>query len=100
LSRIPQWDANTVTTRIHASFCPFCFQMLDAVSSMQDKKVPEPGDFTICIECGAVLRFDAKMDLLASSLEDIPMASRLGFAKVVMEIKKRGPFKREAIKPD
>jgi hypothetical protein len=85
-----------VTTRFPAAFCPVCFQVLDAATAMQDKAVPEPGDYTICIECGAVLRFGPKMDLLLSSLMEIPMSARMDFAKVVTEVKKRGPFKREA----
>jgi hypothetical protein len=45
--------------------------------------IPQPFDFTVCIQCCNVLRFDADMNLIASSLEEIPMHSRLPFAKVV-----------------
>jgi hypothetical protein len=82
-----------VTTRLSPSFCPICFQLLDAVTCFTAQIAPKPGDFTICIECGAVVEFGAKMDLRLRSLEDIPMHSRLDFAKAVQAIKERGKFK-------
>jgi hypothetical protein len=75
------------TTILKPSFCPFCFKMLDAASSVRGEEVPQPGDFTVCISCCNVLLFDDDMKLLASSLEDIPMHSRLDFAKVVTACK-------------
>ena len=74
-------------TRVKQSFCPFCFHVLDAVTSLGSEAVPQPGDFTICIDCCAVLRFDVGMSLVASSLLEIPMHSRLDFAKVVTKCK-------------
>jgi hypothetical protein len=76
-------EAKSKTTRLPPSFCPFCFHVLDAVSSVGAEVVPEPDDFTICIGCCHVLRFDANMQLCESALTDIPMHSRLRFAKVV-----------------
>jgi hypothetical protein len=74
-------------------FCPFCFHKIDSVSALQGKQVPEPEDFTICIECGGVMKLDANMTLLASSLLEIPMHSRLDFAKTVTLVKEK-PWKR------
>jgi hypothetical protein len=81
------------TTRVPARFCPVCFIVVDAATCFTAKIAPEPGDFTVCINCGAVLLFDGEMDLLLSSLEAIPMHSRLDFAKMVTAVKERGPFK-------
>ena len=80
-------------TRLPAQFCPMCFTVLDAATCFTAKIAPEPGDFTVCIECGAVLEFGGKMDLLLRSWEDIPMHSRLDFAKAVTMIKERGPLR-------
>lgn len=71
------------TTRVEPSKCPFCATELDAVTGVTTEDSPEPGDFTVCIGCCKVLRFADDMTLLPSSLLDIPMHSRLQFAKVV-----------------
>lgn len=87
-----------VTHRLQTRpFCPSCFMMLDGVTAMEAKgaDMPVPGDFTLCINCGQVLRFDANLNVLSSSLMDIPMHSRMGFAQAVMGIKNRGPFRRD-----
>jgi hypothetical protein len=65
--------------------------MFDVVTGIQNKEKPEPGDFTICIECAAVLRYDKDMTAVLSSLMEVPMISRMNFARVVSELKERGP---------
>lgn len=75
------------TGRTAPSFCPFCFKLLTGSSNLQGPEPPRPGDFTVCIDCCNVLRFDENMQLLASSLLDIPMHSRLAFSKVVTAMK-------------
>lgn len=71
-----------------SSFCPFCFRVLNAATNLESKDEPEEGDFTICIDCAQVLRWDEKMQLMKASLEEIPVEYRFGFAKVVMSLKK------------
>lgn len=44
-----------VTTRLPVSQCPTCETQLDAASHLA--AVPKPGDFSICIQCGALLQF-------------------------------------------
>jgi hypothetical protein len=75
--------SKSLTTRVAEAACPYCSHKLDAVSSVGAEVTPEPGDFTVCIECCNVLRFDANMQLCKSALTDIPMHSRLNFAKIV-----------------
>lgn len=75
------------TGQIVPSFCPKCFHQLDAATNMEGKDPPEPGDYTVCIRCASVLRFGPDMMLEMASLTDIPMHSRLGFAKVVQKVK-------------
>ena len=68
------------TTQIKPSFCPTCFRLLDAVSSVYDPSAPVPGDFTICIDCCSVLQFDASMTLVLSAFDKIPIQDRAAFA--------------------
>ncbi len=39
--------------------CPFCGRLLDAATSLEHVDAPKPGDFTVCFDCGALLRFTA-----------------------------------------
>lgn len=77
---------------IRASFCPYCFRLLDAASNVEGEGAPQPGDFTLCIECSSVLRFDEEMNLVMSSWDDIPLILRASFAQLKMaieEVKKK-----------
>ena len=80
-----------LTTRTPMQFCPSCLTKIDAHSSLTDKDYsPQPDDFTICLNCGALLKFGPKLDLHLSSLMEVPMHSRMDFAKVVQTVKERG----------
>jgi hypothetical protein len=85
------------TGRMPPRFCPVCFLLLTANTNLTSKDKPEPGDFTVCIKCASVLRFDGKMDLELSSLMAIPVACRLDFAKVVQAIKADGPYAKRTL---
>ena len=87
------------TTQVKPCFCPSCFKLLDATTSLGSEAVPQPGDFTVCIDCCEVLRWDAEMNLVRSSLLEIPMHSRLDFAKVVTKCKEMPRPKRTPLKP-
>lgn len=67
-------------------FCPRCFTLLSAVSCMTDERKPEPGDFSICAYCAAVLKYTSTMSFELSSLLEIPVHSRLDFAQAVQFI--------------
>lgn len=43
------------TSRLPVSQCPTCETRLDAAS--HSVAAPQPGDFSICIKCGALLQF-------------------------------------------
>lgn len=53
------------------SRCPGCNHVLNATSDPKGRGAPRPGDLTICIDCGTVLRFDAFYRLSALTPEDI-----------------------------
>ncbi len=93
--------SKSLTTRTAPTFCPYCFKLLDAATSLGTEAVPGPGDFTVCIDCCAVLKYGPDMSLEASSLLEIPMHSRLEFAKLVGHCKEfrstRPPAKPSSI---
>jgi len=80
-------STKTLTIQMQARWCPTCFYKLDTTRSMYGEHTPTPGDFTVCCGCASVLRFIEGMDVVLSSLMEIPEHSRLGFAKVVQLIK-------------
>ena len=75
------------TTRMKPQFCPACFAILSATSAFDADVSPEPGDFTVCAYCAAVLKFDESMMLLPSSLIEVPTHSRKGFVDMVTKVK-------------
>ena len=53
--------------------CPECESVLDAATINEDGAVPSPGDWSVCFECGAILRFTD--DLRMRLAEDTDLAS-------------------------
>ena len=47
-----------LTTKTRGYQCPYCDCEINAASSTEGKR-PSRGDFSICIECGGPLVFDA-----------------------------------------
>ncbi len=39
--------------------CPSCGRVLNAATSLDHVDAPKPGDFTVCVDCGVLLRFTA-----------------------------------------
>lgn len=50
------------TTRLAGEPCPQCGHWLNACGSFEDA-APQAGDYTVCVNCAAVLRFDPLMRL-------------------------------------
>lgn len=95
----PHFTKKWKTTRTPATWCPCCFHTLTATTCTTGEHSPEPGDYTICINCGEVLRWNDRMDLDQSSLMEIPEDSRMRFAQVVQVIKGLTASKPEKPKP-
>lgn len=85
--------------RTETCWCPNCFHKLDAFTSLSDNKddrpKPEPGDYTICIECACVLKWVDEKTLVRSSLLEIPVESRMRFAQVAQAIQQLPPRSKE-----
>lgn len=48
--------------RLNPNSCPKCNHKLDAAAAVPDAaQYPRPGDLTICINCAAILFFDAEL---------------------------------------
>lgn len=80
-----------------ASLCLICGYFVDRASSVTGKKGrPVEGDFTICLNCGGLHRFDQKLNLVPSSLNMArDMLKPEALHKVILSqqfIKLRGPI--------
>lgn len=65
--------------------CPVCFTTLDAASTIDgDTNPPVPGDFTVCLNCSAILRYDDAFVVVPSSLAECPIELRATLARVKM----------------
>jgi hypothetical protein len=89
-------EPKMVDIQVPESVCPFCFILLDTVNNTDGGTAPDPGDFTVCLGCASVMRFDENLQLVAAKFEDIPIQDRAKFATLKMcveEIKnKNGPI--------
>lgn len=59
--------------RIEQGRCPHCHHVLTAVGHMANDIPPMPreGDMTVCIGCGAVLQFNARLRLEAMTAAEL-----------------------------
>ena len=64
--------------------CPVCFTRLDAAASIDSENPPESGDFTVCLFCSSILRYDGVLGVVASSLEECPIGLRAKLARTKM----------------
>lgn len=44
--------------------CPFCLAKMDCATAIGSSARPRPDDFSVCIRCGEVSRFDAELNLV------------------------------------
>src|SRR4051812_6741916 len=65
--RAPSGDIEVVrkrergVTEIKTERLPCCGDMVDSVGDPNGDASPEPGDFSICLRCGAVLQFGPEL---------------------------------------
>ena len=49
---------------VRTSRCPCCGYLMNAASSVDDNThAPVPGDYSVCLQCGAFLRFGSRLRL-------------------------------------
>jgi len=54
-------------TRTPDALCPVCGYHMDHAASVGTKAKPTPGDFSLCLDCGAFLRFDKTLQLVLAT---------------------------------
>jgi len=81
-----RFTAKGYTGQTLPQFCPVCFAVLDGVTNLTGPDKPDPGDFTVCVYCRAVLKFGPDLAMELSSLEAVPVHVRMEFAKVIRAI--------------
>lgn len=68
-----------ITYKPGISYCPYCANILDAVSTSDGHPPPQPGDGTFCAFCGAILQFGPKYELRKVSIREfytLPVETR------------------------
>ena len=56
--------------------CHSCFKLYEAHSDLNGESKPQPGDFSICIGCGAFSKFDDDMKLVALTETDMQLLEK------------------------
>lgn len=59
------------TFRMPEQACPCCAYKLDAASSIWTEDRPTPGDYTVCLKCRAILRWDYAMRIYEANGEEL-----------------------------
>jgi hypothetical protein len=50
-------------TEIGQQMCPACGFLVDTASNMEGTRTPDPGDLSLCVNCGQPAVFDAMLQL-------------------------------------
>lgn len=58
-------------SRVPQSTCPVCGTLLNAASFFTGESSPRPGDLSVCIECTAILVFQADLTVQGISEEEL-----------------------------
>jgi ribosomal protein L40E len=79
--------------------CLRCGYYMDHATNASGKGRPVPGDFSVCLNCGAVNMFDAKLNLVPSSVDAArDLLKPPAFQKLILSqlfIKQRGPIPKK-----
>jgi hypothetical protein len=59
MSQLPDWKP----FRFKLTRCPHCGHRLNACSTLGEDRPPNPGDLSVCMGCGQVVRFGPKLKL-------------------------------------
>ena len=63
--------------RMPEQLCPKCGHLLDAASNLDNPRAkPKPEDYTVCIACAAILRFNSMLRLDVPTPEDVAALQR------------------------
>jgi hypothetical protein len=77
----------TTTTDIPLQLCPLCGYEFEATTALKDGVRPGEGDFSVCVNCAVVMRYDANLRLVRSSINEASPALRAQLEIVVAGLK-------------
>jgi hypothetical protein len=84
------------------SFCLKCGHTVDAASNIVGGGKPKPGDITICLNCSALLQFDAQLRLMltdeAQMMREMKPRQRAKVEHARQIIQRLGPTPRRDTK--
>lgn len=74
-----------------AAACPACGKVCDAATGISGAVRPKPGDYTVCLGCAAILRFDEEFALIRAKTvellaEPLELRKALGTAVAVVRM--------------
>jgi len=58
------------TSRMPTSICPICKSSLEAATSLKNE-IPDPGDISVCLYCGNILKFNDDLELVSLSNDEM-----------------------------
>lgn len=71
------------TTTVPECACPACGHVMDrATSTTPDERAPIPGDYTVCILCGALNQFDQQLHLQPADESKLPTSTAADVARI------------------
>jgi hypothetical protein len=81
------------TDRMPAARCPHCSHLIDAATPHDGAKhAPAVGDWSVCINCGGLLRFNTELRMvagLAGELAREPAEMRALIARMQQHVRER-----------
>lgn len=87
------FPGTNTTERIDA--CPACAAPIELATGFGDDVVPEPGAFSVCFECGALLRYGDDLSLRRlerGELRELPPDRRALILRMQRDILARPPL--------
>lgn len=75
---------------VQPSICPYCGHEMDDAFGVEDRKVPQVGDLSICIKCTGVMVFDSRLGLESipdSVWNSLPAGTTTTIRKAIAAIK-------------
>jgi hypothetical protein len=60
----------TATVQTPATRCPGCGLVLNAATNLEGANLPVPGDLSVCLGCGGMMRFTDELRVVPLEEED------------------------------
>jgi len=74
------------SVEIKKTTCPSCNNIHEMATGVTGKGAPAPGDYSVCLGCGVVLRFKEDMHFAVQRLCNIPAELRDALTRVQIAV--------------